>query len=101
MAASLCEPSELKMTIGSMELAWCKKLIKSFYIKNIILGIGIAIGPICASFFFYIGGYVLPFLVCGLTIFLCIPLLNNLDLAEDEEGEVPQFMTALMDFVKK
>jgi hypothetical protein len=24
VAASLCEPSELKMTIGSMELAWCK-----------------------------------------------------------------------------
>jgi hypothetical protein len=47
--------------------------------------------------FYYIGGYVLPYVVCGITILVCIPLLNKLNLPDDEEGEVPQFMTALWD----
>jgi hypothetical protein len=92
-----------------MELAWCKYLFTYkiseeyiLYLKNIfidklilILGLGIAIGPLCASIFYYIGGYVLPYVVCALAILICIPLLNNLNLSDDEEGEVPQFMTAL------
>ncbi len=61
----------------------------------LFLGLGIAIGPLCASIFYYLGGYVLPYVVCGLAILICIPLLNKLNLSDDEEGEVPQFMTAL------
>ena len=61
---------------------------------------GIAIGPLCASIFFYIGGYTLPFYVCGILMLSTIPFIYNLQLPEDEEGEVPQFMTALFDFVK-
>jgi MFS family permease len=67
-----------------MELAWC---------------IGIALGPICASVFFYIGGYSLPFYVVGVTILVCLPFIQNLQLQEEEEGEAPQFMTALMNYV--
>ena len=67
-----------------MELAWC---------------LGIAVGPICASIFFYLGGYSLPFYVVGVSILICLPFINNLQLQEEDEGEAPQFMTALFDFV--
>lgn len=55
-------------------------------------------GPICASVFYFIGGYTCPFIVCGLAIYGCIPFIYNLNLPDDEEGEVPPFMTALMNF---
>lgn len=42
----------------------------------------------------------LPYLVCGTIILICIPLLKKLNLSDDKEGEAPQFMTALMDPVK-
>lgn len=69
-----------------MELAWC---------------LGVAIGPICASFLYYIGGYSLPFYFCGSAIFLCIPSIYNLQLPDETEiTDEPQFMKAIFDFVK-
>ncbi len=53
---------------------------------------GVATGPLCASIFFYIGGYSLPFFVCGIAILACIPFIYKLELPEEEEGEVPAFM---------
>ena len=96
LAASICEPSQLKTTIGLMELAWCKY----FYFLKFILGIGIAVGPLCASIFYFIGGYMLPYVVCGVIILVCVPLLNNLNISEVEEGEVPSFLIALWNPVK-
>jgi hypothetical protein len=53
----------------------------------------------CASIFFYVGGYALPFLVVGLAIFSCIPFIYQLELPDDEEGEPPQFLKAFLDLV--
>jgi hypothetical protein len=42
----------------------------------------------------------MPFYILGLAIFISIPLIYKLKLPEDEEdGEEPQFMKALMNFV--
>lgn len=94
MTASLCEdPKELKTTIGFIELAWCK-----FFF--LFLGIGVAVGPLVGSFFYHLGGYTLPFYICGLMMLSCIPFIAKLYIPEDEETEVPGFMSALFDYVK-
>ena len=74
-----------------MELAWCNYLI--------ILGIGLALGPICASLFFHIGGYTLPFYVVAITIYLSLPCIYFLELPQEEETESPKFFKAMLKIV--
>jgi MFS family permease len=82
-----------------MEIAWCKVYnINSYISYN--LGVGLAIGPTCASFFYYIGGYKLPFCFCGLCMLACIPMIYCLHLPDDENSESPKVFSSLFDMVK-
>ena len=60
LASTVSEPSELKMSLGFLEIAW---------------SLGVAIGPLIGSFFYHIGGFPLPFYVPSL---LTHSLLNLL-----------------------
>ena len=68
---------ELQIALGNMEVAWC---------------IGLSAGPLFASIFYEMGGYNLPFLVLGCSLYISVYLtkiissekLNN---EEEEEKE--------------
>jgi hypothetical protein len=79
-----------------MELAWCNIFIYLLYNS----GVGLVIGPGCASFFYFMGGYSLPFYVVSLAIGVCIPYILKLQFPPDEEeGEQLEFIKSLFDFV--
>jgi predicted MFS family arabinose efflux permease len=50
---------EIQMALGNMEVAWC---------------IGLSAGPLFASIFYEIGGYFLPFLALGGTLYVSVYL---------------------------
>jgi MFS family permease len=83
-AASLCDESNLKITMGYMELAY---------------SVGLTIGPLVASFLFYLRGYNFPFYVCSFLILLCIPFISKLEINE-EEYEEPDFFGIIKNIVK-
>lgn len=59
-----------------------------------------ATGPICASIFYYIGGYTLPFFVAGLGNAICMPFVYYLKLQEQDDAEAPDFLKVFFSFVK-
>ena len=72
ISASLCEADQLEVTMGYMELAY---------------SLGLTIGPLIASFLFYLRGYSFPFYVFGLLALICIFFISNLEMSEEEEEE--------------
>ena len=69
---------ELQIALGNMEVAWC---------------IGLSAGPLFASVFYKMGGYTLPFLALGCSLYISVYLtkmissekVNNNE--EEEKGE--------------
>ena len=63
--------------------------------------LGLSIGPLCASVFFYLGGYPLSFYVFGSIMLLSIMSLTFIDINEsnDEEEETPNFISLIFDKV--
>jgi DHA1 family multidrug resistance protein-like MFS transporter len=84
IAASLCDRSNLKATMGFMELAY---------------SLGLTVGPILASILFYFNGHSFPFYVCGFLTLLCLPFIEKLNI-EEESYDDPNFLKILFDFVK-
>jgi len=69
IASSYCDETNIKIVIGYMELAYCG---------------GVAGGPFIASLFYYLGGYMLPFLVSGGIYLLFTILVFFFHIEEDK-----------------
>lgn len=81
LASTVSEPSELKMSLGFLEIAW---------------SLGVAIGPLIGSFFYHIGGFPLPFYVLGASLFVSVYLIHYLSLPiSNEQEESPSFVKGL------
>jgi hypothetical protein len=95
-SASVADESDVKEALGYMEFSWCMLSFK--------LGLGTAIGPICAAIFYYFGDYNLPFSVFGTLMISTVPIIYNLNIpdsaAEGEEHSEPEFLKSLMNLVK-
>lgn len=85
IAASLCSEEELQSSMGYMELG---------------ASVGLTIGPVLASFLYYINGYSFPFFVCGILMLGCIPFIKLLEVNEEEECEDVEFFKVLLNPVK-
>ena len=69
---------ELQIALGNMEVAWC---------------IGLSAGPLFASIFYEMGGYSLPFLVLGCSLYISVYLtriISSEKLNNEEEEEKEQ-----------
>ncbi len=80
-AASLCDESNLKATMGYMELAY---------------SIGVTVGPIFGSFLYYINGYSFPFYISGFLSLITIIFIRYLSI-DEEEHKHPEFLKILTD----
>ena len=85
IAASMCNENNIKTTMGYMELAY---------------SLGLTVGPLLASFLFYLKGYSFSFYVCGVIYLICIPFIVNLEICEGDYEE-PKFFHILLTPVKK
>jgi MFS family permease len=83
ITASLCNDSNLNMMIGYMELSF---------------SIGLFIGPLFGSFLYYLGGYSLPFIICGCLNYLCLPFIPYIKISEDKY-ESPGFLGIIFNLV--
>ena len=66
---------EIQLALGNMEVAWC---------------LGLSAGPLFASVFYKIGGYSLPFLALGCSLYISVYLTKIISIEKinsDEEGE--------------
>ena len=69
---------EIQLALGNMEVAWC---------------LGLSAGPLFASIFYQIGGYMLPFLALGGSLYISVYLTKIISVEEkinSEEGEKNQ-----------
>lgn len=81
LASTVSEPSELKMSLGYLEIAW---------------SLGVAIGPLIGSGFYHIGGFSLPFYVLGGSLFISVYLIHYLSLPiSNDQEESPSFIKGL------
>lgn len=83
-AGKLSNDSNLKTILGYMELGY---------------SLGLTIGPLVASFLFYINGYAFPFQVCGILLMICVCLISNLEISEEFKECDVNFMEILFDYV--
>ena len=66
---------EIQLALGNMEVAWC---------------LGLSAGPIFASVFYKIGGYILPFLALGGSLYISVYLTKIISaesVNKEDEGE--------------
>ena len=66
---------EIQLALGNMEVAWC---------------IGLSSGPLFASIFYKIGGYTLPFLALGCSLYISVYLtkiISEEKVTSDDEEE--------------
>ena len=80
---------ELQIALGNMEVAWC---------------LGLSAGPLFASFFYEIGGYTLPFLALGCSLYISVYLTKVISYEqvntceEEEKGEKNSLMRTVFHF---
>ena len=77
LVSCISTEDELQMALGNMEVAWC---------------IGLSAGPLFASVFYEIGGYTLPFLALGCSLYISVYLTKvisseQVNANEEEEKE--------------
>ena len=77
LVSCISTEDELQMALGNMEVAWC---------------IGLSAGPLFASVFYEIGGYTLPFLALGCSLYISVYLTKvisseQVNVNEEEEKE--------------
>jgi Na+/melibiose symporter-like transporter len=74
LVSCISTEDEIQMALGNMEVAWC---------------IGLSSGPLFASVFYEIGGYILPFLVLGASLYTSVYLTKIISAekvnSEDEQ----------------
>ena len=63
---------EIQMALGNMEVAWC---------------IGLSAGPLFASVFYEIGGYTLPFLALGCSLYISVYLTKIISAEQASKNE--------------
>ena len=66
---------EIQLALGNMEVAWC---------------LGLSAGPLFASIFYKIGGYILPFLALGGSLYISVYLTKIISaesVNKEDEGE--------------
>ena len=66
---------EIQLALGNMEVAWC---------------LGLSAGPLFASVFYKIGGYILPFLALGGSLYISVYLTKIISaesVNKEDEGE--------------
>lgn len=83
ITASQCDDTNLNKMIGYMELSY---------------SIGLSIGPLFASFFYYLKGYAFPFIVCGCLNYMCLPFISNIKISE-EKYESPGYFQIIFNLV--
>ena len=71
LTCSLSNEEELQISLGNLELGW---------------SLGISTGPLCASIFYKIGGFSLPFIILGFILYISVYLtkLINFDEKKNE-----------------
>ena len=85
IAASLCNETEIKSTMGYMELGY---------------SLGLTIGPVLASLLYNYFGYSFPYYFCALLMLICLPFIKLLEVKQDECEEI-QFFQILFNKVTK
>ena len=86
LISSISTDDEIQMALGNMEVAWC---------------IGLSAGPLFASIFYEIGGYTLPFIALGASLYISVYLTKiisaeKVNSEEDEEkGEEHSIIKSL------
>lgn len=64
-------------------------------------GGGLAIGPLFASGFYYLGGYAMPFIICGIIMFICASFIPKLEIQQEEDYLEYSMMFILREYVIK
>ena len=85
LTSSICDSNEVKLSLGYLEVAW---------------SIGVATGPLLGSFFYYLGGYSLPFFILGLSLFISVFLIHYLNLPIEDNNEENNFSFIQLMFKK-
>ena len=83
ITASLCNDNNLNSMIGYMELSF---------------SIGLSVGPLFASFFYYLEGYAFTFIICGSLNFICLPFISTIKISDDKY-ESPEFLKIICNMV--
>ena len=76
LTSSICDSDEVKLSLGYLEVAW---------------SIGVATGPLLGSFFYYLGGYSLPFFILGLSLYISVFLIHYLSLPIEDNNDENNF----------
>ena len=71
LISSISTEEEVQIALGNMEVAWC---------------LGLSAGPLFASIFYKIGGFVLPFIALGASLYISVYLTKNIS-AEKTNNE--------------
>ena len=90
LVSCISTEDEIQIALGNIEVAWC---------------LGLSAGPLFASVFYEIGGYILPFLALGGSLFISVYLtkvisdekINN-DNDEEKKGNEPSILKSIFHF---
>ena len=75
LASCISSEDEIQMALGNMEVAWC---------------LGLSAGPLFASVFYKLGGYILPFIALGGSLYISVYLtkiISEEKINTEDEGE--------------
>ena len=75
LVSCISTEDEIQMALGNMEVAWC---------------LGLSAGPLFASVFYKLGGYILPFIALGGSLYISVYLtkiISEEQINSEDEGE--------------
>ena len=75
LVSCISSEDEIQMALGNMEVAWC---------------LGLSAGPLFASVFYKLGGYILPFIALGGSLYISVYLtkiISEEKINSEDEGE--------------
>ena len=75
LVSCISSEDEIQMALGNMEVAWC---------------LGLSAGPLFASVFYELGGYILPFIALGGSLYISVYLtkiISEEKINTEDEGE--------------
>ena len=84
LTCSLSSEEDLQVSLGNLELGW---------------SLGISSGPLCASIFYKIGGFSLPFIVLGFILYISVYLTSLIKFDEKKDEEEIEDNPPFMKFV--
>ena len=90
LISSISTKEENQIALGNMEIAWC---------------IGLSAGPLFASIFYEIGGFILPFLVLGSLLYISVYLTKivsqekiNAEAKENQDNNESSWLKTIFHF---